>query len=71
MNDKKDTPKQKRERIRQEELQRNPTGNMNDTFNKASYGGLADLVGSLGWKGTGILIVIFIIIGFIITLFIK
>ncbi|MCM3763691.1 DUF6366 family protein [Neobacillus niacini] len=64
MNDKQETPEQKRERVRQEELKRNPTGSMNDAFNRASSGGLADLVGSLGWKGTGILILV-IIIGFI------
>ena len=34
-------------------MKRNPTGSMNDAFNRASSGGLADLVGSLGWKGTG------------------
>ncbi|MGY3717384.1 DUF6366 family protein [Sutcliffiella cohnii] len=71
MNDKKESAEQKRERVRQEELKKNPTGNLNDSFNKASGGGLVDLVGSLGWKGTGILIIIFIIIGFIISLFLK
>lgn len=65
MNDKKESAEQKRERVRQEELKKNPTGNLNDSFNKASGGGLVDLVGSLGWKGTGLLIVI-IIIGVII-----
>lgn len=68
MNDKKETAEQKRERVRQEELKKNPTGNMNDSFNRASSGGLVDLVGSLGWKGTGLLIVI-IIIGVIIAQF--
>ncbi|AST91190.1 MULTISPECIES: DUF6366 family protein [Sutcliffiella] len=70
MNDKKESAEQKRERVRQEELKKNPTGNMNDSFNKASGGGLVDLVGSLGWKGTGLLIVI-IIIGVIIAQFFK
>ena len=37
----KETPEQKRERLRQEELKRNPTGSMNDAFNRASSGGLA------------------------------
>jgi hypothetical protein len=40
------TPEQIRERLRQEELRRNPTGSVNDAFNRASSGGLADLVGS-------------------------
>lgn len=65
MQDNKETPEHKRERLRQEELKRNPTGGMNDAFNRANSGGLADLVGSLGWKGTGILILV-IILGFII-----
>jgi hypothetical protein len=41
--------------------------NTNDAFNRANSGNLADLVGSLGWKGTGILILV-IIIGFIIVI---
>jgi hypothetical protein len=68
MHDNKETPEQKRERLRQQELKSNPTGNLNDAFNRANSGGLVDLVGSLGWKGTGILILV-IIIGFIITSF--
>jgi hypothetical protein len=64
----KETPERRRERLRQEELRRNPTGNMNDAFNRANNGGLVDLVGSLGWKGIGILILV-IIIGFIIASF--
>jgi hypothetical protein len=64
MNDK-ETPERKRERLRQQELKNNPTGNLNDSFNRANNGSLVDLVGSLGWKGTGILILV-IILGFII-----
>ncbi|MBT2616371.1 MULTISPECIES: DUF6366 family protein [unclassified Bacillus (in: firmicutes)] len=71
MSEEKETPERRRERLRQEELKRNPTGNMNNAFNRAETGNLADLVGSLGWKGTGILILV-IIIGFIITsIFLK
>lgn len=62
----KETPEQKRESLRQEELKRNPTGSMNDAFNKANIGGLADLTGSLGWKGIGILILILIINAYLI-----
>jgi hypothetical protein len=61
----KETPEQKRERLRQEELKRNPTGSMNEAFNRGNNGGLVDLVGSLGWKGTGILILV-ILFGVII-----
>lgn len=65
LNKDKETPERKRERLRQEELKRNPTGNMNDAFNRTETGNLVDLVSSLGWKGTGILILV-IIIGFLI-----
>ena len=61
MNDNKETPEQKRERLGQKELKRNPTGSMNDAFNRAGNGSLADLVGSLGKKGTGILTLVIII----------
>ena len=61
----KETPERKRERLRQQELKNNPTGNLKDSFNRANNGSLVDLVGSLGWKGTGILILV-IILGFII-----
>lgn len=65
MQDNKETPEQKRERLRQQELKGNSTGNLNDSFNRANNGGLVDLVKSLGWKGTGILILV-IILGVII-----
>lgn len=55
MSEDKESPERRRERLRQEELRRNPDGNMNDAFNRANSGGLVDLVGSLGWKGTGII----------------
>lgn len=70
MSEDKESPERRRERMRQEELKRNPTGNMNDAFNKANSGGLVDLVGSLGWKGTGILILVIIIV-FIVASFFK
>mgnify|MGYP003446556170 CR=1 FL=1 len=57
------TPKEKRERMRQEEL-KNPSSSIHGS-------NLSDLVGGLGWKGTGILILV-IIIGFIIaSIFLK
>lgn len=65
MSESKETPERRRERLRGEELKRNPTGNMNDAFHRAETGNLADLVGSLGWKGIGILLLV-IIIGFIV-----
>jgi len=69
--DNKETPERKRERLRQEELKRNPTGSLNDAFNRANSGSLVDLVGSLGWKGTGILMLVLIIGGIIASIFFK
>jgi hypothetical protein len=60
LNKDKESPEKIRERLRQEELRRNPAGSIHG-------GGLQDLVGSLGWKGTGILILL-IIVGSIIYL---
>ncbi|OLS35571.1 DUF6366 family protein [Bacillus sp. MRMR6] len=71
MQENKETPERKRERLRQEELKRNPTGTLNDAFNRAQSGGLVDLVGSLGWKGTGILILVLIIGVIIASIFLK
>lgn len=61
----KNTPEEKRERLRQEEWKSNSGGNVNDSLNKGRNGSLVDLVGGLGWKGTGILLLI-LILGFII-----
>ncbi|MEC1716509.1 DUF6366 family protein [Schinkia azotoformans] len=62
---KKETPEQQRERLKQQEIRNNPTGNLNDSLNRANNGNLVDLVGSFGLKGTGILILV-IVLGFII-----
>ena len=60
MSENKEDEERKRERLRQEELKRNPTGNMNDSFHRGGSGSLVDLVTGLGWKGTGILILVMI-----------
>lgn len=65
MPDDRETSEQRREKLRQKELKKNPTGGVNDAFNRANSGSLVDLTGSLGWKGMGILILV-IIIGFLI-----
>lgn len=71
MSEEKQAPEIRREKLRQEELKRNSTGNVKDAFNRAETGNLTDLVGSLGWKGIGILILI-IITGLIIaSIFLK
>lgn len=60
MNKDKETPEARRERLRQEELKRNPAGSIHG-------GGLQDLIGDFGWKGTGILFLL-IIVGIVIYL---
>ncbi|WP_347553009.1 DUF6366 family protein (plasmid) [Pseudalkalibacillus hwajinpoensis] len=64
-------PKRERERLRQKELKNNPTGNMRDGMNRSEGTNLVDLVGSLGWKGTIILIVILVVAYIIYMLFIR
>jgi len=54
MSENKETPEDRREKIRQRELKR-PSSSIHG-------GGLPDLVGGLGWKGTGILILVIIFI---------
>ncbi|QPA32370.1 DUF6366 family protein [Thermaerobacillus caldiproteolyticus] len=60
MSNRKETPEEQRERLRQEELKNNPSGTFRDGLNRADNTNLADLVGGLGWKGTGILILVLI-----------
>ncbi|MEQ2467755.1 DUF6366 family protein [Niallia hominis] len=57
MEKEKDTPEIRREKMRQEEL-KHPSSSIHGS-------NLADLVGGLGWKGTGILILV-LIAGFIL-----
>jgi len=48
-----ETPEERREKVRQEEL-KNPSSSIHGS-------GLPDLVGDLGWKGTGIIILVLIV----------
>ncbi|WP_404346446.1 DUF6366 family protein [Sutcliffiella horikoshii] len=48
MNNRQETPEENRERLRQEELKKNPSGVLGDGLNRAENGNLADLVGGLG-----------------------
>ncbi|MRX74261.1 hypothetical protein GJU40_19265 [Bacillus lacus] len=57
MSQDKETPEERRERMRLQEL-KSPSSSIHGS-------NLSDLVGSLSWKGTGILILV-VIIGFII-----
>lgn len=68
MKETKETAERKRERLRQQEIKGNPAGNLRDSFNRAEPGGLVDLVGSLGGKGTGILILVIIIAVIVVSL---
>ncbi|TVT28025.1 hypothetical protein FO441_06310 [Salinicoccus cyprini] len=69
MNNDGETPEQRRERLRQDELKNNSGGNLRDASGRAGGGSLTDLTGGLGSKGLGILILIIMIvaaIGFLI-----
>ncbi|MFS0784976.1 DUF6366 family protein [Shouchella sp. 1P09AA] len=50
MSNEKESPEQKREKLRQQEQKRNPGGNLRDAYDRGYGGGLADLVGMFGWK---------------------
>ena len=65
MNNQHEKPEEKRERLRQSELKNNPTGSLHDALNRESNGNLSDLTGGMGWKGTGILIVV-LIVGYVL-----
>lgn len=70
MNDQKQTPKEKREQLRQSERSKNPTGNLNDAFNRANVGNLSDLVGSLSWGVFVAIIIAVIVVSFVLFLFV-
>ena len=52
-----ETPEERRERLRQKEL-KHPASSIHGSV-------LSDLVGGLGWKGTGLMILL-LIVGFLI-----
>lgn len=66
LNNRQENPEEeKRERLRQEELKKNPYGALRDGLNRGENGNITDLVGDLGWKGTGILIIV-LIVGYVL-----
>ena len=71
LNSKQETPKEKRERLRQKELIKNPGGALRDGFSRGENVNLSDLSGGMGWKGTGLLIVVLIIGYVLFKLFFK
>ncbi|MDR4985054.1 hypothetical protein CN491_10075 [Bacillus cereus] len=61
----KESPEEKRERMRQSELKNNPTGSLNDGLNRAESGNLVDMTGGMNWRSTGIIILV-LLVGYII-----
>ena len=57
---KKETPEEKRERLKQSELQNNATGSLNDGINRGTSGNL----NGMGWKETMVLVLV-LFIGYI------
>ncbi|WP_028609107.1 DUF6366 family protein [Paenibacillus harenae] len=65
MDSRKETPEERIERLRKEELKNNPFGAFSDGVNRAEFGNSAGLLGGLGWKGTGSIILL-LVLGYII-----
>ena len=57
LNNRNETPEEKRERLRQEELNKNPYV----LHHQPEEGSLEDLIGDIGWNVTGILIIVIIV----------
>lgn len=62
---KKESPEEKRERIRQSELKNNPTGSLQDGLNRAETGSPVDMTGGMNWKGT-VLVILLLVLAYII-----
>ncbi|GAB6434677.1 MULTISPECIES: DUF6366 family protein [Bacillus] len=62
---KKESPEEKRERIRQSELKNNPTGSLKDGLNRAETGSPVDMTGGMNWKSTALVILV-LVLGYII-----
>ena len=57
---------ERRERLRQEEQKRNPAGSLRDGLDRGmGLGNLSDVAGDMGWKGTGLFILV-LFLGYII-----
>ena len=61
----KESPEEKRERMRQGELKSNPTASLHDGLNRVEAGSLVDIAGGMHWKGTGIIILV-LLLGYIV-----
>ncbi|MDA1638376.1 DUF6366 family protein [Bacillus cereus group sp. TH177-1LC] len=62
---KKESPEEKRERIRQSELKNNPTSSLQDGLNRAETGSPVDMTGGMNWKGT-VLVILLLVLAYII-----
>ncbi|AXY10386.1 hypothetical protein CN272_06100 [Bacillus anthracis] len=66
---KKESPEEKRERIRQSELKNNPTSSLHDGLNRAETGSPVDMTGGMNWKGTALVILVLVLAYIIYTYF--
>ena len=66
---KKESPEEKRERIRQSELKNNPTGSLQDGPNRAETGSPVDMTGGMNWKGTALVSLLLVLAYIIYTYF--
>lgn len=63
MSDHRQTPEERREKLRQKEL-KHPSSSIHGS-------NLSDIVGGMGWKSTGIIILVLLLVGIIYFLFIH
>ncbi|MBG0963110.1 DUF6366 family protein [Bacillus sp. SRB1LM] len=66
---KKESPEEKRERIRQSELKNNPIGSLQDGLNRAETGSPVDMTGGMNWKGTALVILLLVLAYIVYTYF--
>ena len=66
---KKESPEEKRERIRKSELKNNPTGSLKDGLNRAETGSPVDMAGGMNWKGIALVILLLVLAYIIYTYF--
>ncbi|KIH70277.1 DUF6366 family protein [Salinicoccus roseus] len=61
MHDDNESAEQRRERLRRKESKNHPAGNLKDASERAGSGSMTDMAGSMGWKGLGLLILLFMV----------
>ncbi|MNP44036.1 hypothetical protein D3C76_1378840 [compost metagenome] len=60
MNKDQETPEKMRERLQREEQRDHAGGTFKNGLDRAQFGNLGELASSLGWIGTGVVIVVII-----------